>query len=469
LGKITVEKMTSTDIWPGAFLAFPAAIDGWFEAAEQFPKSTYAIEGERRGEKMKTVALCCAILTPLACNGQKQEDFENVRAAIAADPLDQQEFLIQVRPDAACWLMPDNRDSSSKMALDADDRGFLHLFFGPVSEIAHAPKGQLNCINTDGSATNREIDMQTVLASQNDLRSAALQPSPNELPRPALAGDPLSPTQAQLIARGYPPRPNPKKAPRAYATWLTMVATPSVRIRAHVVSHPELPHLVTADDNQFSGVRISGGGTYGYVVGQWAVPTNIGNGINGIAALWVGLDSGTDVAQCGTDTQNTVMHFGGVTYNLSTYFAWTEWFPGDAHVVSNFPVTHGNAVHNEAWIGDASGAPDTSGAFAWFFIANGNQSTILSEPRPAGITFSGNSAEWIVERPGHPPVPLAKYGTARIDAAYAYDTFWNLHDDDTDIGQLFRMKSTSSPFNVLSEATKGPSTEQISFTWRNAQ
>ncbi|MGO9235077.1 MAG: hypothetical protein ACLP4V_13785 [Methylocella sp.] len=56
--------------------------------------------------------------------------------------------------------------------------------------------------------------------------------------RPPLDGDRLALSNQELVARGYPPRPDPDKAPSHYARWLRQVSRPVTRVDPRKVPHP---------------------------------------------------------------------------------------------------------------------------------------------------------------------------------------------------------------------------------------
>src|SRR5580658_1324524 len=56
--------------------------------------------------------------------------------------------------------------------------------------------------------------------------------------RPALTGDPMLPSQEELLSRGYPMRPDPEKMPEAFATWQRIVTSEATEIEPRVVTRP---------------------------------------------------------------------------------------------------------------------------------------------------------------------------------------------------------------------------------------
>jgi hypothetical protein len=141
------------------------------------------------------------------------------------------------------------------------------------------------------------------------------------------------------------------------------------------------------------------------VTGQWVVPSVSppqsawnGTGYNDgtyKCSVWVGLDGwhGTnDVLQAGTTSVVTVS--GGVAGSPSCY-AWIEWYGLASKPQSNFPVNPGEAILCTVCtpFGNAHGTA---------MFVNQNTGLAMNYPidPPAGVTLSGNVAEWIVEDPG---------------------------------------------------------------------
>ena len=112
------------------------------------------------------------------------------------------------------------------------------------------------------------------------------------------------------------------------------------------------------------------------------------------------------------------------------------------------------------WVGDSDGTQDVSGGYGWFYVANNTDSTsyLASYAKPSGITFSGSSAEWIMERPSVDcpscvPLPLADFGTASITGPEASDSDYGYHDPSTDFTLLYDMEFTTSPYTVLATSS----------------
>lgn len=225
---------------------------------------------------------------------------------------------------------------------------------------------------------------------------------------------------------------------------LTPVARPDIQ---HVVRLPqestvtafnwsgfELPNFLKASPTRLG----FGFSHYDYGRGRWNVPFPSGS-INDStsSSLWVGLDGdGTkDLVQAGTesDAVNYLVN-GFLSVTFLTFFAWTEFLPQQktASQITNFPVSAGDEMFVEVWIGNAGSGPDLSGAFGVFFLMNLTTGVSTSVYTPVGsTTVLGKEAVWILERPAY-PVPasgifgpysyvpmLSNYGSAVMMDAYA--------------------------------------------------
>src|SRR5262249_20797493 len=141
------------------------------------------------------------------------------------------------------------------------------------------------------------------------------------------------------------------------------------------------------------------------------------------SSFWVGIDGwgSNDVVQDGTD-QDTLTAFWIQT---SSYDAWVEWYPLSSQTVSNFPVNPGDRMHVWTWVTDASGNYSTKPTVGWFYMWNESQNVYVytSIKLPSGATFSGHSAEWVMERPTvlGSLSNLANYSTAQLTNAIVYD------------------------------------------------
>jgi hypothetical protein len=192
------------------------------------------------------------------------------------------------------------------------------------------------------------------------------------------------------------------------------------------------------------------------VTGQWTVPSVSppASAWNGTAyndgtylcAVWVGLDGWggtTDVLQAGTSSLVTVTR--GVVSSPS-YYSWIEWFGFPWTPESTFPVTAGDSILCTvcAPFGNTHGTA--------MFV---NQTTGLAlnygiDP-PAGVSLSGNVAEWIVEDPLQPSnklYPFPNYGVTNFQNCHAGSKNISLNLNDA-----CPINLVDGSGNVISEST----------------
>jgi hypothetical protein len=258
-------------------------------------------------------------------------------------------------------------------------------------------------------------------------------------PKPPDGFQPLTASDAELSKYGLPPRPTAaSKNEISYATWSRAMAsakqavTPQVmrtgrqHMRALMADTKVTTHRAgTMYSSNWAGQTILsnansfGGGSYAEVLGEWQVPAvqqAIGTcGGTDVSAMWVGIDgagSSSDVLQAGTEQDA----YCGNGYTQSSYYAWFEWYPNYEYEITNFPVAPGATMLVVVQ------ATSATTATAVFVDVQSNQFTVVGFGAPAGTRLTGNSAEWIVERPNvnNTPGNLADYGQAWMSAEVAF-------------------------------------------------
>lgn len=138
-------------------------------------------------------------------------------------------FLVQ--PQASCTL--------NGHRLEATDNGVIHVELN----VTQAATGNvpLVCTPSDGGAPlSYEVDLTgTADASAIAVTQAASEAIQSNHKvgtlRPALTGDPMSYTAAELFAQGYGTRPDPVAMPAAYAAWVDSVSVPVTMVPSRAV------------------------------------------------------------------------------------------------------------------------------------------------------------------------------------------------------------------------------------------
>jgi hypothetical protein len=210
------------------------------------------------------------------------------------------------------------------------------------------------------------------------------------------------------------------------------------------------------------------GADFTNVVAYWAVPNvasqAAGTG-NGYSSMWVGLDgSGTqDLIQDGTasDWIN-----GKAVYN-----AWVEVLPSAEVVVTGLTISPGDAIYASTQYVVTSGK-----ASAHFNLVNLNtkQNVSTSIAFPSTLKFTGQSAEWVVERTevnGSFEHPMPRYGVAFMSAAYAQragsTTLYPANATPASVAttEYLTMYDTPTKTNLSEPFPQG--VDSITFEWLN--
>lgn len=243
--------------------------------------------------------------------------------------------------------------------------------------------------------------------------------------------DPTTASASELEAYGYPARPD-QSYTKEYANWVravsatritpTLIPTNRYHRPNQVIGQPVVKDNTTFSlSGNWSGYGIAGSGSppLYYVTGSWYVP-NIGTqfeSFTGYSSEWVGIDgncSCNDLIQDGTEAD----WVSGAPH----YDAWVEFIPESEVLIGGFPIAPGDliAAYSEAVV--ISGV-----IYGKYYIVNysTNKAVSTSLKIPPKTSFSGKSAEWVVERTevnGSFTNPLPRYAYTYMDNAYALIT-----------------------------------------------
>jgi hypothetical protein len=403
------------------------------------------------------------------------------------------EMAVQTSPGADCSLHRQGlTGAANQMHLMADGEGLVR-FYTNASGAAPPRPGRslaLDCTLEDGRTAPTQL-IDPLHAAAFAAARAVQPPTTVSSWRPALVDDPMALTQAELLARGYPPRPEPAKAPDRYARWRQVVSIPARQTSAKTVPHPSIKNglggglhgpisreFVVDFSQKWTGAVVPSFGQIFYDVGgEYTVPAvsplpDQGSGAT-VSSLWVGLGGSEtpDLVQAGTNQAFYANLDYGDTYDAwSAYYNWIEWLPL-AEIGVSLPVSPGDVMWVDVWVGQANGSPDPTGGYGWFYMFNETSGLFYygSILQPAGTTFSGSSFEAVMERPtacdwfdGCQYTWLSNFGTAQMEyiGAYANDDI-GYHTLTTDIPENVTMFGASG---VL--ATSDVS-ELVQFHWHN--
>ncbi len=409
--------------------------------------------------------------------------------------------VLQTEPDAACDLHAKGvNDSSHTMRLYANMEGYVRFHFTPNQDIQDAYL-QLDC-TTQQAVTTHPLHLRI------DASPTADMPAP-EASVPAPAGSKVRPaltdeaarqlSDEEVIAQGYPPRPNAAESPEAYAKWLDRASRPMTIVPAHAVEHSDISHLprtAIAGPNtsgNWSGfVAQSSNGSYRLVSGEWTVPSVLGEvkivdegrfptvvtGPPTYSALWVGLDGNNslDLVQAGTEQNaQSLPLFGTAT----SYYAWTEICyiaSGCQPMKEVFSVSPVDGMDVSVYVGDSAGNVNPTGDYAWFevyaYSATGAQGMRFSTYLGTSFGFTGNSAEWIMERPyitalgGNPE--LADYNTCQMVGSVfttASIPYSYAQNEQTTMYEWYSPQPDNDELSTVSAVSGQPSA--MLFTWKS--
>ncbi|MEM5316833.1 G1 family glutamic endopeptidase [Paraburkholderia sp. JHI869] len=365
---------------------------------------------------------------------------------------------VGVKPESICYFYHPEAPER-RIQLDADSRGIVR-FYARALKGAAPTEFHLEC-HCAGHAELHVVSLGTEIRYTQSLSAPELTSAAVVLGdvRGPLEGDPLAPTNAELLAKGYPPRPDPQRSPTQYSRWLRNVLRSFTRIDTRRVAHPEhsrskflrAPEGIKVPDSERATAKRSlaqaaasqananspnwTGAWYQNPINQfaaiqaeWNTPLvfTLDNGPP-FSALseWVGLDNGAgDLYQAGTGSECYNLFF----WEITTYYMWMESLPWSWWVVPGFPVSPGDQISVDIWVADPYGTTfyqdgDWGGLTpqdnnVWFYLTNATNGasfmgTYPTAPESGGgersTGFTGTTAEFILERPSYNynPAPLA--------------------------------------------------------------
>ncbi len=319
---------------------------------------------------------------------------------------------LQTAPAATCLLHGANGDSDG-VSLYADDDGEIEFFVTPHAPTDLDVRYALDCVADQGSLDTQFGDLRSAVAKTSprsaDGKSSAGPERRVISLRPALLGDPMLYSQAELLVAGYPLRPDPIVSPADYAKWKDLVSVPAQMVSSRLVRRPS---YAATSRNWCGYVADQPNATFSLAKGYFQIPSvaQICSGCNTGAGLWAGLDGSWsadgrrshDVVQAGAE-MDAFSFFGT---QINSYYVWREWYPDVQESISNMHADPGDTFYVQVWMGDSSGNLNPNGGYAWFYLQNltNNYYYYGSKIRPfwfpSDAAFLGNTAEWIVEATG---------------------------------------------------------------------
>ena len=318
--------------------------------------------------------------------------------------------VFQAEPEAACAVhVAGDNDPAKTMTLYANIEGYIQFHFVPNEETEDVAL-QLDCA-TANTVTTHPVHLHIGPSPTADMPAPMTSiPAPKgSRVLPALTDESARQLSDQeIVALGYSPRPDPAESTEAYTKWLEMYSRPITMLPQHSVRQSAIRHTLPSveagflSNSHWSGYVAQGApSSYIRVNAWWPVP-NIGNyeslSIDQRSTFWVGLDgvNTNDLVQAGTEQDIVDFPLVGVIYND---YAWTEVVPNQSEQ-EQFSVNPGDHMAVTVWVGDSAGNQTPTGHTAWFSVVDNTQSQGGTYSTPLnGTRFSGDAAEWIMERP----------------------------------------------------------------------
>lgn len=306
-------------------------------------------------------------------------------------------IVIRVGPNSVCRLSHPDSDVES-LQLDADSRGDVRLHLRATADAKHL-EFVVEETAEDGTVTRHTLSVTAdpdhwAVAAEPD-EAAELDAAIGDLV-PALLDDPRDLSNAELVSRGYPPRPSAEAPAASRERWRQLVSKSYRRVGPERTEHPDvqftkltdpeivmsptlplpppserevatklirsiLPYPTQLADSIFNGSSSTWSGAFldqpaneFYIVeADWRVPRVFPNPIPySAAAEWVGLGAGpSDLFQSGTDSES-YSFFG---WTISIYWMWIEALPYKPWGVTNFPIDPGDQIRVTIFVADANG------------------------------------------------------------------------------------------------------------------
>ena len=326
---------------------------------------------------VRVFAICSALAVPLYAHAQEStrvnRSAETAKRYVPAS--------VKAAPDLQCKLHAQGSTPASGLTVFTDGDGYAR-FHAIRASPASWPQ-MLTCIDEAGRTSSYLVDLASDETFADRQANIANE---RGIDRPALTGDPLSYTQAQLSQNGYGLRPNPAADPAAYASWREAATKPGRMLYAKRPDKHTHTHTVTSSAAPpWIGAVMTGSAPYKSITATFQVPTAI-SGAEGttstLASFWPGLggfNSGSGLIQAGVTLQTTP--------TAASYTTWREYCCGDGD--SNgyggaFVPSPGDKILAQAWYCDANGQEDIGGGFGCSYLYDYQSGAVFSCTTPKG-------------------------------------------------------------------------------------
>jgi hypothetical protein len=377
-------------------------------------------------------------------------------------------LTFQTTPGASCVFHPENdADTHHQLTLNADDQGVVRVH-ARTESVSTAPLTLLlDCKAQSGRKMQYPVTLRATTPAKlpRVVEQAAI---PMGTRMEALGPEAETMSTSELVAHGFPPRPDATQAPTAYAKWKSLVSQRFTAVDGRRVARPEVRHSPTlplppprvAFANSLSFGNWSGAymtnpdAQYWDVQADWVIPS-----VSDVpwwlgyaaAAEWVGLDNaGNDLVQSGSDSESYSYNFWGQTWTFTNYSVWIESLPYAPYYLPNFPASPGDELSISIFLADQYGNPTfyygnltASDDTVWFMIYNLTQHNSYWGTIPKPAAFSGSTVDFVVEAPqvNGSITDLANFGVAGMHDAYFADSWFgysslDYNGSDPNVGTL---------------------------------
>jgi hypothetical protein len=326
-------------------------------------------------------------------------------------PRRKQSIALTTLPNARC-VLTSPESGSEGLVFYSDPTGVARLHLDGLSEHEAIPMN-LRAENTDDGSWDQVLELRC-----DESPTDSMPPPPDGslsdgLPDGAKVVAGLSEREQRdlgnedLIARGYPPRPDESNEPDEYRRWKNFVSEAFTHVEPHLVPSDvsATPTEVSTDDHHWAGVVLPDvfDFTFQLVSAMWQAPnvTPMVESVRHHCSVWVGIDgvNRDALVQGGTAHECFQPSGSGV---VSSHYAWTQLLPGQQYeqMVNNFPIRPNDSVSATVWLGSETSfsLSGPSGVVALLNETTRQATTVVT---PVGTAhFVGSDAEFIVERVG---------------------------------------------------------------------
>jgi hypothetical protein len=288
---------------------------------------------------------------------------------------------VKAARDLRCTLHPPASPSTGiPVFTDAD--GYARFHAVRPSPGSTAETLTLSCTDAAGGAVSYPVDLNANETFADRPLDIASEPG---IDRPALIGDPMSRTQADLIRGHYGLRPDPAESPALYAAWLEAAKKPGRILFARRPNNHGHP-VMTQSSPFWLGAVLTGSAPYDSIQANFNMPKAMPGAFgttSTMAVFWPG------VGRFGT-TSGLIQAGVGIqtTSTAAVYFTWREFccggVPGSDTYGGNFTPSPGAQILAMAWHCDANGLKDINGGFGCTYVADSTFGHVFDCTQPPG-------------------------------------------------------------------------------------